>query len=88
VRGGSVFDDARAVRMRRIAWNCRRGLLELDIVLGRFVASALPRLSDQETLELQDLLQLADNDLWDLIAGRAVCADPRLAPLVARLQRV
>jgi len=66
----------------RLYWKCRRGLLELDIVLQRFI----PILKDEDVQPLQALLDLPDNDLWDIIAGRSERYDRRLQQTVARLR--
>ena len=66
----------------RLYWKCRRGLLELDIVLQRFI----PILRDEDVQPLQALLELPDNDLWDIVAGRSERYDPRLEQTVARLR--
>ena len=55
----------------RIRWHCRRGLLELDIVLNRFLDRELGSLSADERQAFKGLLDLSDNDLWDLVSGRA-----------------
>ena len=54
----------------RVRWNCRRGMLELDIVLKRFVDRELDRLTPGQLAALRALLDLPDNDLWDLVSGR------------------
>ena len=54
----------------RIRWHCRRGLLELDIVLDRFLRQSLATLSQEELDAFKLLLQFSDNDLWDLVSGR------------------
>jgi antitoxin CptB len=54
---------------RRILWRCRRGLLELDLVLGRFVREHCSRLTPQQTKAFEQLLENSDNDLWELIAA-------------------
>ena len=54
----------------RVRWNCRRGMLELDIVLKRFVERELDRLTPGQLAALQALLELPDNDLWDLVSER------------------
>jgi len=69
-----------AVARNRLYWKCRRGLLELDIVLQRY----LRRNPDDESLHA--LLELPDNDLWDIIAGRSDDYDPRFEQTVARLR--
>ena len=52
---------------RRLAWRCRRGLLELDLVLQRFVAQQFTDLNDAELTALDALLELPDNDFWNLL---------------------
>jgi len=57
----------REAEQRRLAWRCRRGLLELDIVLQEFVSKQFESLNMIELQAFDDLLTLPDNDLWDLI---------------------
>ena len=63
----------------RVRWRCRRGMLELDIILQRFMDKHYRHLSSEEKLQFDKLLTLADNDLWDLICTREgfVDADQR-----------
>ncbi len=58
-----------SVELQRLRWRCRRGLLELDIVLGRFVENRYPALNEQQRVSFDELLDLADNDLWDMVTG-------------------
>ncbi len=55
--------------LERVRWRCRRGLLELDIVLGRFVEEHYAKLGEPEKRAFEDLLDMPDNPLWDMIAG-------------------
>jgi succinate dehydrogenase flavin-adding protein (antitoxin of CptAB toxin-antitoxin module) len=32
------------------------------------------------------LLEYGDNELWDLLSGRAECSDARVAPVVAMIR--
>jgi len=66
----------------RLRWKCRRGLLELDLVFERFI----PTLKEHEVDSFASLLDLPDNDLWDIVAGRSDPRDARLNPIVARLR--
>jgi antitoxin CptB len=70
------------VSRNRLCWKCRRGLLELDIVLQRFIRI----LRDEDVRPLHELLELADNDLWDIISGRSDDYDRRFEETVARLR--
>jgi succinate dehydrogenase flavin-adding protein (antitoxin of CptAB toxin-antitoxin module) len=60
----------------RIRWHCRRGLLELDLVLKRFVDHHYAGLSAEQKRAFEALLEEADNDLLDLAMGRAEVRDP------------
>ena len=61
-------------------------MLENDIVLERFLASRGAAITDEELAMLDRLLDLTDNDLWDLIAGRAEADDASLVPMVRALR--
>lgn len=71
----------------RARWRCRRGLLELDIILQRFMDQHYTRLDQQGLEQFERLLSLPDNDLWDLITARQVTIDPDLQPILELLQK-
>lgn len=54
----------------RIRWHCRRGLLELDLVLSKFLEKHYSGLDLQQKAVFKELLDLSDNDLWDLLSGK------------------
>lgn len=54
--------------LERTRWRCRRGLLELDVVLQRFIDKHYEKLDEEALRQFEALLDLADNDLWDMIA--------------------
>lgn len=70
----------------RIRWRCRRGLLELDLVLAAFMERHLDRLDAQELQLFEELLEQSDNDLLDLAMGRTELDDGRFAPLLALIR--
>ena len=74
------------VRLSRLRWRSRRGMLENDIVLTRFLDARGAAFTEDDLAQFDRLLDLPDNDLWDLIAGRAEPDDAALAPLVAELR--
>ncbi len=71
----------------RARWRCRRGLLELDIVLQRFMDQYYRQLDQHGLEQFERLLSLPDNDLWDLITARQVTADDNLQQIVELLQK-
>jgi antitoxin CptB len=72
----------------RIRWRCRRGLLELDLVLAVFLREELEQLMPDELASFSRLLDAADNDLWDWVSARCEPPDASLAALVERLRSV
>jgi antitoxin CptB len=70
----------------RLKWKCRRGLLELDLVLERFLSGDATALDDAALARFCELLELQDNDLWDIVNGRSERYDARLGDIVARLR--
>ena len=79
-------DDRSLARLR---WRCRRGMLENDLILARFLATRGAAITPDEVAALDRLLDLPDNDLWDLLSGRADAADPAdpaLEPLLRQLR--
>ena len=71
--------------LERLKWRSRRGLLELDIVLERFW-SGTAELGQGEAAALARLLELPDNDLLDLVMGRADTNEKHLYPMLQRLR--
>ena len=72
-----------SVEARRLKWKCRRGLLELDLILEKIIASGF---SEGEIPLMNQLLDLPDNDLLDIAMGRSEAYAPHLKDTVARLR--
>ena len=66
-------DDLRPIDERelsRLRWRCRRGMLENDLYIARFFKRYEHGLSLRHATGLQMLMDLADNDLLDLLLAR------------------
>jgi antitoxin CptB len=74
------------LELRRLRWRCRRGLLENDLVLARFVDRYGTSLDEGRLAALNELLALPDPELWALVSGQQECDDNRLAAIVAMLR--
>ncbi len=70
----------------RLSWQCRRGMLEVDIVLQRFLEHHARDLEASELRSFKELLELPDNDLWDLIVGRAEATRPEWHKVIDQLR--
>ena len=66
----------------RIRWQCRRGLLELDLVLAKFLDCHLETLSPVRLAAFKRLLDYPDNDLWDLVSGKITPPDAESAQII------
>lgn len=73
--------------MQRIRWRCRRGLLELDIVLGRFIKH-YANLDTQQQVAFDSLLDLPDTNLWDMISGKLPALDEDQRALLVLINAV
>lgn len=60
--------DERA--LSKLRWRCRRGLLENDLLIERFFVQFGDRLTVGQARGLGELMDLADNDLLDLLLRR------------------
>ena len=70
----------------RFRWRCRRGLLELDLVLSRFLGTRFDQLTPDQKDALTRLLDVPDNDLLDMVMGRAETDDVACAEIVGMLR--
>ncbi|MDR1228288.1 MAG: succinate dehydrogenase assembly factor 2 [Azoarcus sp.] len=76
-----------AINRGKVRWQCRRSLLELDLVLARFLETAFDRLNDEQVADFEDLLRCDDYDLWAMVNGGKDCEIGRWQEMVARLRQ-
>ena len=62
-----LLDDRGLSKLR---WRCRRGLLENDLLIERFFDRYATSLTVRQAQALGELMDLADNDLLDLLLRR------------------
>ena len=73
-------------KLGKLRWHCRRGLLELDLILEKFVARHLENLDAGQVAVLQELLALPDNDLFDMVMERMAVPDARYDAMLKMLR--
>ncbi len=71
--------------MREIRWQCRRGMLELDVIFERFLTHCYPTLSSDEQHAFSQLLKQDDPTLFDWLVADMPWSDPALHEIVARI---
>jgi len=57
--------------LSKLKWRCRRGLLENDLFIERFFTNYESGLTVRQADGLNELMDLADNDLLDLLLRRS-----------------
>ncbi len=79
-----VFDD---IAKRKIRFQTRRGLLELDLIFGRFMEKEFEHLSDQELSEFSEILEFQDQELLALINGYSATDKKHLIPMLEKIRQ-
>ncbi len=74
--------DVTSAERNRLAWQCRRGMRELDELLGRFLLNGYAALDEQGREAFGMLLDYPDSVLLEMLMGRMMPADGSLARLV------
>ena len=70
----------------RLRWRCRRGLLELDLVLQDVLEQRYRQLDAAERQAFERLLTLADSTLLAYWQGQERCQDREIQALVEQLR--
>lgn len=63
-------------------WQCRRGMLELDLLLNNFVDKKAAQLDEQQRRTFEQLLSYPDQTLFDLLLGEAVSSDTLISKMI------
>jgi len=69
----------------RLRWRARRGLLENDLILTRFLDRFEAELTHADVAALMQLFEMGDHDLLDVLLGRAELAGGYATPAIQRL---
>ena len=73
------------IELNRMRWAARRGMLELDLLLGPFVNACYPELDDGDRHRFQQLMLSEDQDLFSWFIRREQPADRELASIVEQV---
>jgi len=76
----------------RLRWRARRGLLENDLIITRFLDAHIQDLTDAEADVLLQLFELDDNELLDLLLARkepeGAVDTPAARDLIRRMREI
>lgn len=68
--------------VRRLMWQSRRGMLELDLLFVPFVNEAFRELPEDDKVRFESLLACEDQDLFVWLMEREIPKDPDLHKIV------
>jgi antitoxin CptB len=71
----------------RLRWRCRRGMQELDVLLGRWLDSCWSEASPDLRHAFEDLLECEDDRIWDWLMGRSE-PEPALIGIVGEIREL
>ena len=66
-----ISHQADPLKRARLRWRARRGLLENDLIVTRFLDANEESMTDEEVDAFSRLMELADNDLMSLLLERS-----------------
>jgi antitoxin CptB len=72
--------------MARLRWRCRRGMRELDVMLGRYLDRIWATASSAEREAFVQLVELQDPDLFGYLVGRTTPAEGSQRAVIARIR--
>lgn len=77
--------EDRDTKIRRLYMrSIRRGIKEMDLILGKFGKDILPTLSDTDLEVYDEMLSVNDHDLYAWVTGN-VAADPEYKDMIDRV---
>ncbi len=80
------MSDADELELKRLRWRCRRGMRELDQLLGRYLDREWRLASEAERGVFLQLLECEDDKLWHWFMGSETAIDGEIAQLVERIR--
>ena len=70
---------------KKILWQCRRGLWELDAIFVPFVESNFDYLEEDDISDLQRLLEYEDIEIFDILVNKKSFDDASLQPIIEKI---
>ena len=70
---------------KKILWQCRRGLWELDAILTPFVENNFDYLEEDEITNFQRLLEYEDIEIFDILVNKKSFEDATLQPIIKKI---
>ncbi|MCW8879543.1 MAG: succinate dehydrogenase assembly factor 2 [Kangiellaceae bacterium] len=83
---GQSDQNPSQLKIKKLQWQCRRGMLELDVILIPFLDKHFSSLDLQSQAQFEELLTQPDPDLYTWIMGYGECEVEALQPIIATIR--
>ncbi len=84
-----MTDALKDTTLERLRWQCRRSMLELDLLFERFVQEGhYGKLSEEQKALFWKLLEKDDPTLLEWVTGKEEPEDKRFQELIALIRQV
>ena len=70
----------------RLRWACRRGMLELDLILLPFFENQFDQLLESDQLAFEQLLSEPDQDIYAWILNFQTCLNPCFVDILVKIR--
>jgi len=71
-----------------LKWRCRRGMLELDILLNAYLDKNYNTMSQDQGTVFSEVLDYPDQVLFDLLLGNMQSSDANVSRLISEIQGI
>jgi antitoxin CptB len=73
--------------LQKLAWRCRRGTKELDVLMQRFLNNYYQTASEDLQHAFERMLEMQDPELYDLLVGRKGSGDQSINQVIDYIYR-
>lgn len=70
----------------KLTWQCRRGMLELDLMLHQFLTAAFSTLNTQQLTAFESLLTHPDPEIYHWLMEQGEPSSPELSEIVTLIR--
>lgn len=85
---GLFFWEAIMDNLAKLHWLCRRGTLELDLLLCRYLLDCYPTAGGEEKRLFEELLQMQDSELLRCLFGGRNLSNVGMSRLVDKIRKL
>lgn len=77
-----ILTDDPTIEYKKVLWRCRRGMLELDLILMPFAKKHFQSLSSEQQQQFIELLKQDDPHIFGWLMGHEAVSIPSLEGIV------